>query len=147
MASLFQLPKASPVSAGSSYASARAHFYQAGTTTNITPGYNFPATYNDSNVVARVAYWYRLRAQDDAGISDYSQPMRVVAEPPSPPWQTYGYSFANEARLQWYYPQRADGFKIERAPDFNGTPGNWSLLDTRPPTPTAARVRARSTRA
>ena len=36
MATLFQLPKAVPVSAGSSYASCKAHFYQAGTTTNIT---------------------------------------------------------------------------------------------------------------
>ena len=36
MATLFQLPKAVPVSAGSSYASCKCHFYQAGTTTNIT---------------------------------------------------------------------------------------------------------------
>ena len=36
MASLFQLPKAVPVSAGNSYPSCKAYFYQAGTTTNIT---------------------------------------------------------------------------------------------------------------
>ena len=36
MATLFQLPKASPVSAGNSYALARLYFYQAGTTTKIT---------------------------------------------------------------------------------------------------------------
>ena len=36
MATLFQLPKASPVSAGDSYALARLYFYQAGTTTKIT---------------------------------------------------------------------------------------------------------------
>lgn len=36
MATLFQLPKAVPISAGEGYAGAKCHFYQAGTTTNIT---------------------------------------------------------------------------------------------------------------
>lgn len=36
MATPFQLPKASPVSAGASYASCKAYFYQAGTTTPIS---------------------------------------------------------------------------------------------------------------
>lgn len=53
MATLFQLPRVAPVSAGSSYASAKAYFYQPGTTTAITT-YTTAAlsTPHDSPVVA-----------------------------------------------------------------------------------------------
>lgn len=93
------------------------------------------ASYNDSNVVAGATYWYRLRSQDAAGLSDYSNPLRFRVEPPPQLWQISGIPFSDEARLVFHYPStlsHVDGMRIERADNQNGVPGNWSSIATIP---------------
>lgn len=101
--------------------------------TNAAPSLAYPAIYHDSNVSAGGTYWYRLRAYDAAGISDYSEPQRVWVQPPPSPGFLSAYSFADQAHLSWFYgpsANQAGGFRIERAPDHNGGPGTWSYLAT-----------------
>jgi hypothetical protein len=109
----------------------------ANLTNLITVGSVFPNEplpyYNDSNVVAGATYWYRLRAYDAAGISEYSNPIYFRVALPWMDLQLSGYSFAASARLQWQYPMsanRIEGFNLQRAPDLNGAPGAWSHLAT-----------------
>jgi alpha-tubulin suppressor-like RCC1 family protein len=90
------------------------------------------ANYSDTGRLAHTAYWYRVRAYNGGGNSDYSNPATVTTpnlEPPSGLAAT-GVS-TNQIDLSWKDNSTTeDGFEIERAPDIGGSPGTWTQIVT-----------------
>ena len=95
--------------------------------TNI--GSNFNA-YTDAGLSANTTYWYRVRAYNWVGDSDYTYPASANIVPPAAPNSvvtTIG--LANKVDVSWNeYPGDQDGFKLERAPDAGGIPGTWTEI-------------------
>ena len=97
-------------------------------TVNATNAYS--ASYSDTNVIANTTNWYRVRAFNVVGISEYSFPASVSLVPPPAPSYLSATPFANRVNLFWsqtYYGELG-GFKIERAPDAGGSPGIWTQI-------------------
>lgn len=94
----------------------------------ITNG--IPVVFSDTNVVAYTTNWYRARAFHQAGFSDYSAARSVAVMPPPAPDIFSASIAADEVRLfcQLNTMDWISGFKIERAPDNGGVPGNWSKI-------------------
>ncbi|HXI72712.1 MAG TPA: hypothetical protein VNN22_20425 [Verrucomicrobiae bacterium] len=93
------------------------------------------AYFSDTNVPANSAYWYRVRAFNVLGYSDYSAAASVNLAPPAAPMGLNATPFVNRVNLSWYvgFPG-ATGFKIERALDVNGAPGAWVQIAALDPT-------------
>jgi hypothetical protein len=99
-----------------------------------TNDYYYSSLFSDTNVTAFTTNWYRMRAWNGAGYSDYSAPVisRIMPPPAIPPQLIQTYRRANQVTFGIEnniepYGQIA-GFKIERAADSNGTPVTWSQL-------------------
>jgi hypothetical protein len=89
------------------------------------------AEFVDTNATAYTTNWYRVRAFTSGDISGYNTPVQAAIVPPQPPF-LYGGPSDTQIFLYWssadYYSAGIAGFKIERAPDVNGSPGTWLAL-------------------
>ena len=88
--------------------------------------------YTDSGLAGNTTYWYRVRAFNWIGDSDFSDPMAIVTTPPGnpphAPWVSIGET-TNQVKVSWYDDVgNEDGFTIERAPDVGGGPGTWAQV-------------------
>jgi hypothetical protein len=93
---------------------------------NNTYSFNF----TDSTVAANNIYWYRVRAFNGIGFSSYSSRAAVACLPPAAP-PLSGYAFADQGRLYWYaYSDTVQGYRVERALDHSGSPGDWQEIAT-----------------
>jgi hypothetical protein len=87
--------------------------------------------FTDTNALPNTIYWYRVRAFNWVGYSDYSDPKNIDTLPPAAPINFYAQAYRHTAQLSWdailggYI-----AFEIERAPDASGSPGAWTLVGT-----------------
>lgn len=92
--------------------------------------------FTDTNVVPLQTYWYRVRASNVFGKSDYSLPATVTLLPPPAPDLLTVTAFADRLDLNWgaddSFGSGVDVFSIERAPDIAGAPGSWSAFTNMP---------------
>lgn len=88
----------------------------------------YSAACTDTNVTAYTTNWYRIRTYNLAGVSDYADPISIGVVPPPAPSSFFGNAFGDRVNLSWneYYPGEINGFKVERAPDVSGAPGDWT---------------------
>ena len=87
------------------------------------------AYFSDTNVLANSVYWYRVRAYNVLGFSDYSSATSVNLVPPNAPNALNAAPFADRVNLNWNAGSGgAMGFKLERAPDANGAPDAWAQI-------------------
>jgi len=85
----------------------------------------------DTSVSANRTYWYRVRAQDKGGNSDYSNRANATTLPRPPSNLSATATSTNQVNLSWTPdPDGQNGFKIERAPDIDGGPGTWRRIAT-----------------
>jgi autotransporter-associated beta strand protein len=110
-----------------------------GTWTEIATvsGYNYYSSYSDTAVIPNSTYWYRVRAYNVIGGSDYSYPTSIVVGPPLyAPYPGAYLVITNqpEIHLYWYdysnYSGSVAGYKLERALDVSGSPGAWAEIAT-----------------
>ena len=105
--------------------------------TNIWWGY-----YSDTNLTALTTNWYRVRTFNLSGSSDFSPPTAIAFVPPPRPVSLSAAPDRDQVNLSWYVNfydyGYVDGFKIERAPDLGGSPGDWSQIGTLTVTDTPA---------
>jgi titin len=97
------------------------------------PGTNsWSGSWSDTNVTALSTNWYRVRTYNVLGNSAYSTPTSVAVLPPRSPNSLWTQPSRDQVILNWgaYYGDygHVDGFKIERAPDVGGNPGQWSQI-------------------
>ena len=74
-------------------------------------------SYNDNNVLAETTYYYRVKAYNLAGDSDYSNEASATTppEPPDAPSNLIAYGYCWEVKLTWQdNSDNEDGFKIYR---------------------------------
>ncbi|HEX4343532.1 MAG TPA: hypothetical protein VH255_09085, partial [Verrucomicrobiae bacterium] len=85
------------------------------------------ASFTDSNAVANATIWYRIRAFNSLGASDYGDPTYVSLLTPVFFPSLSAAPSDNTVNLTWVedYNTWVDGFDIERAPDIGGNPGAW----------------------
>ncbi|MFL5537435.1 MAG: fibronectin type III domain-containing protein [Longimicrobiaceae bacterium] len=89
--------------------------------------------YTVTSLTSGTRYWFRVRAFNTAGSSDYANV--VSATPPTLPAAPSGLvattSSATSIGLSWVDNSTNEiGFKLERAPDVGGAPGSWVLIGT-----------------
>jgi endonuclease/exonuclease/phosphatase family metal-dependent hydrolase len=86
--------------------------------------------YTDSGVTTNTTYWYQVRSYNNCGDSPFSYPAIVNVVLPAAPYSvTANILGPNQVDLSWYpYFGNMDGFRVERAPDVNGSPGSWTPL-------------------
>jgi titin len=87
--------------------------------------------YSDTTLSANHTYWYRVRAYNTGGDSDYSN--EASAKLPSLPLSPSGLVAVSGKQINLSWSDNADnetGFKIERAPDAGGNPGAWTQIAT-----------------
>lgn len=93
-----------------------------------------PATsYSNTGLNASTTYWYRVRARNSAGVSDYTaEASAATGVPPlAPSGLSATASSASEIALAWTDNSSDEtGFAVERAPDVAGAPGTWSAVAT-----------------
>ena len=74
-------------------------------------------SYNDNNVLAETTYYYRVKAYNLAGDSDYSNEASATTPPipPAAPSNLLAYGYCWEVKLTWQdNSDNEDGFKIYR---------------------------------
>lgn len=90
-------------------------------------------TYANTGLTCRTTYYYRLRAYNAEGNSDYSNTANAITSacPPAAPGALTSQAIsAGQINLAWIdYSTDEDGFKIERSPDGST---NWSEIATVP---------------
>jgi hypothetical protein len=88
------------------------------------------ATLTDTNARAYTTNWYRIRAFNSVGYSDFCQPFSVAVIPPPAPYALYAYALRDTVQLSWYsfYLSATAGYVIERAPDAGGQAGAWTQI-------------------
>jgi hypothetical protein len=95
--------------------------------------HTYDYSYTDSTAPPNATSWYRVRAINWVGGSDYTGPVGATLVPPNPPhWITANIGSTNRVNLNVYtrYPSDHDGFLLERAPDSNGAPGVWEGISS-----------------
>lgn len=90
----------------------------------FSPYFNFA----DTNVAANMTVWYRVRAYNGIGVSSNSDAVMLQLFAPSTPVllaaaDLGGVTLNFENLLTGY-----EGFRIERADDVGGVPGNWTQI-------------------
>jgi hypothetical protein len=105
---------------------------------------SYSGFYSDTNVTTLSTNWYRVRAFNVVGSSDFSPPTAMALVPPPPPSSLSAAPNRDQVNLSWYvyfYDYGyVDGFQIERAPDLGGSPGEWSQIGTLTVTNTPAGI-------
>ena len=88
--------------------------------------------YNDAGLVPNTTYWYRVRAYNVSGDSDYSNPASAITPPLLGPSALIATAIStNQINLLWADNSTTeDGFEVERAPDSGGSPGSWTQIAT-----------------
>ena len=78
-------------------------------------------TYADTGLSASTQYWYRVRAYNGVGLSDYSNSVSATTQPPSPPSAPTGLSVTRQSgqfTLAWTDTSNNEaGFAIQRSAD------------------------------
>ncbi|MGA2138961.1 MAG: fibronectin type III domain-containing protein [Verrucomicrobiia bacterium] len=89
-------------------------------------------TYSDTGAAANTKYWYRVRAYNTGGNSDYSNQASATTQLlMAPSGRTATAVSTNQVNLTWTdNSSNEDGFEIERAPDNGGSPGTWAQIAT-----------------
>ena len=90
------------------------------------------ANYSDTGLLPFTTYWYRVRAYNAAGNSDYSSLANATTQNIAAPSGLTAIGVAsNQIDLAWANNSSyATGFAVERAPDNAGAPGTWSPIAT-----------------
>jgi hypothetical protein len=102
---------------------------EIGAFTNTSPFPRF--SFTDTNALPNTIYWYRVRALNWIGYSDYSQPASIGTFPPATPADFEAHADRDSAQLSWNeYLGNFGSYEIERAPDVSGAPGAWALVGT-----------------
>ncbi len=83
--------------------------------------------YLDRDIASNFTYWYRISAPGKCSESPYSPPAMVTVAPPYQPFELSAVmGLSGHVNLSWRdYVADIKGFKIERAPDVDGSPGTW----------------------
>lgn len=90
----------------------------------------------DATVSPSTAYWYRVRAESNGGVSAYTGAIAVTTDPlPPPPAAPTNLVAAgasgSQINLTWTdVATNETSYELERAPDVSGTPGTYALLAT-----------------
>ncbi len=86
--------------------------------------------FSDVGVTTNLTYWYRVQSFDLCGASPFSYNIfATVSVPDAPYYLTPNVGRSNVVELSWYDGfQGVDGFKVERAPDIAGSPGDWTEI-------------------
>jgi hypothetical protein len=89
--------------------------------TNVT-------TYSSTDVVGNTRYWFRVRAYNVVGPSDYTnEATAILVAPASPAGLAAAPVSATRIDLSWTdVATDEQGFRIERAPDAGGVPGTFT---------------------
>jgi titin len=89
--------------------------------------------FSDTNIVINDTYWYRVRAFNVLGYSDYSTAVSISIVPPMDPLSLTASTLKNQVSLNWDFSGTSEvGFILQRAPDAGGIPGNWAQIATFP---------------
>jgi hypothetical protein len=104
-----------------------------GTWTEIaatTNGFSYYNSYQDTDVIGNVTYWYRARAYNVIGDSPSSYEISVGLLPPAAPYYLSGSVNSVGVHLYWYESDYSNvaGYKLERAIDVGGSPGTWTQI-------------------
>jgi len=88
--------------------------------------------YSDTGLLPLTKYWYRVRAYNVGGDSDYTSLASITTEILSAPSGLTATGIAsNQINLAWIdNSSYEDGYAIERAPDNGGVPGTWIQVAT-----------------
>ncbi|MGD0649781.1 MAG: fibronectin type III domain-containing protein [Verrucomicrobiia bacterium] len=88
--------------------------------------------YNDTGLSPGTTYWYRVRAYNVSGDSDYSNQASAITPPLLTPSALIATAIStNQINLSWTdNSDNEDGFKIERAQDVAGNPVAWTQIAT-----------------
>jgi hypothetical protein len=92
---------------------------------------SYYAEFTDTNVIANSTNWYRVQAFNSAGDSEFGDSSSVTVIPPvaAPRMPPASVISAHRIDIRWEADYEfIQGYKIERALDNAGTPGDWSLL-------------------
>ncbi len=88
----------------------------------------------DTNVVADTTNWYRIRAFNWAGSTDYGSPASIGLLPPETPVLPFAAPSLDSISIEisWVAALgEATSFEIQRAPDLSGSPGLWTTIVTK----------------
>jgi hypothetical protein len=103
-----------------------------GTWTLIVTASVNAVSYSDNGLTPNTKYWYRVRAYNVAGYSDYSNEANATTPLITAPSSLFATALStNTIRLTWAdNSANEDGFKIERALDNAGAPDAWAQITT-----------------
>ncbi len=89
-------------------------------------------TYTDTGLLPNTVYWYRVRAYNVSGDSDYSDPASAKTLPVLTPSGLIATVIStNQINLSWTdNSDNENGFKIDRALDIGGHPVSWAPIAT-----------------
>jgi predicted phage tail protein len=90
-------------------------------------------SFDDSNALPNQIYFYRVRSFNAAGISDYSSLIDFAVVPPIQPSLFAGQDADRVNLYAQCLQPGVIGFKVERAADNNGIPGDWAQIATLEP--------------
>jgi len=85
--------------------------------------------FTDTTTVSNGFYLYRVQALNPGcGDSPFSPYMYVTVVPPGAPYYPWTAVGETNVSVTWYLDYAADGYRVQRAPDVNGQPGDWTQL-------------------
>jgi LmbE family N-acetylglucosaminyl deacetylase len=103
-----------------------------GTFTEIGTVGTSARAYADTALTELTTYWYRVRAYNSGGSSDYSSPVNtktLTGLPAAPSGLKVTTLSQTAVALDWLdNSNNEEGFQIEQAPDVNGAPGTFKWV-------------------
>jgi titin len=90
-------------------------------------------TYSNTGLAIATRYWYRVRAYNAVGTSDYSNDASTttLAPPVAPSGLTATVVSGVRIDLAWTdNSSNETGFRLERAPDVAGVPGTYAVINS-----------------
>jgi hypothetical protein len=93
-------------------------------TNTLNPDDN--SRFTDTNAVANATNWYRVRSFNAFGVSDFSAPQALAANPPeSLLFSAWSGTAANQVKFFFFTLSDIGGFELEQSNDEAGAPGEW----------------------